>query len=36
MKLPENLTQKIVENAMRIFEKQISKPQLSALKTVVR
>lgn len=36
MKLPENLTSKCVENAMRIFEKTITSPQMKALKTVVR
>jgi hypothetical protein len=36
MKLPENLTSKVVENAMRIFEKKITSPQMKALKTVVR
>lgn len=36
MKLPENLTLKIIENAMRIFEDKITVPQMKALKTVVR
>jgi hypothetical protein len=36
MELPENLTLKLMENAMRIFEDKVSKPQLKCLKTVVR
>lgn len=36
MKISENLTLKLVENAMRIFEKKITIPQMKALKTVVR
>jgi L-cysteine desulfidase len=36
MKMPENLTLKLVENAMRIFEDKITVPQIKALKTIVR
>lgn len=36
MKLPDTLTSKIVENAMRIFEKKITTPQMKSLKTIVR
>lgn len=36
MKLPESLTSKVVENAMRIFEKKLKVPQMKALKTIVR
>lgn len=36
MKIPKNLTLKIIENAMRIFEAKITIPQMKALKTVVR
>ena len=34
--LPENLTNKIFENALRMFEREVTKPQLKALKTVLR
>jgi len=34
--LPAELTNKLLENAMRTFEAQVSKPQMKALKTIVR
>ena len=36
MKLPENLTTKFKENAMRIFENKLTKPQFRSLKVVTR
>lgn len=34
--MPENLTSKILENALRIFENKVTKPQMKTLKTVIR
>lgn len=34
--LPENLTNKVFENALRMFETELTKPQLKSLKTVLR
>ena len=34
MKLPENLTAKFMENAMRIFENKLTKPWFGSLKVV--
>jgi len=34
--LPENLTNKIFDNALRMFEDNVTKPQMKTLKTVVK
>lgn len=34
--MPENLTNKMIENALRMFERVLTKPQLKTVKTVVR
>lgn len=34
--MPDNLTNKLLENALRIFETNLTKPQYKAVKTVIR
>jgi hypothetical protein len=34
--MPENLTNKMIENAIRLFERTLTKPQFKAVKTVIR
>jgi len=35
-KIPYELTGKIIDNAMRIFENNMSKPQFKAVKSTIR